>query len=524
MAAAAFELADDDVAVVIGSGAGGATLAHELCRHGRRVVCLEAGPRHTIADYRNDELFAFQQLTWFDKRSVSGDWSVATTSPGFPSYTVKAVGGTTNHWGALAFRQQPHELRARTTYGAIAGAELADWPVSADELAPYWLQAEERMGVTGTHGIPLLPLSPNYQVFDYGARRAGYRQVANDRHAINSQPRDGRSACLQLGFCGQGCKSGAKWSTLYTEIPKAEATGRFELRAGATALRIEVDPSPRGRGRVRGVEYVDAQGRRQFQRAAVVVVAANAVETPRLLLNSASARHPAGLANGSGWVGRGYMKHLNASAWGLFEKPVHMNRGVTMGGTIYDEARHDPARGFAGGYLLQAVQVGIPFLTSVITPAGWGAGYTKFVENYAHLSGIWLNGEDLPRAGNRVTLHASEKDGNGLPIPNVHVDEHANDRAMREHFYARADAVLRAAGATDVLRGTPLPASHNMGTARMSAKPADGVTDAWGRTHEVPNLYVADGSLFPTSSAENPTLTIVALAIRQAARIAGRAR
>ena len=224
------------------------------------------------------------------------------------------------------------------------------------------------MGVTGTHGIPHLPATNNFRVFEFGARELGYTRVANDRHAINSAPRDGRPGCLQLGFCGQGCKSMAKWSTLYAEVPRAEASGRFELRPGSMAVAIEHD----ARGRASGVVYVDAAGRRLRQRAAVVAVAGNAIETPRLLLNSASARYPQGLANGSGWVGRGYMKHLNASAWGLFPKPVRMNRGVTMGGTIYDESRLDPSRGFTGGYLLQAVQVGIPFLAWVIKPDGWG--------------------------------------------------------------------------------------------------------------------------------------------------------
>jgi hypothetical protein len=196
-----------------------------------------------------------------------------------------------------------------------------------------------------------------------------------------------------------------------------------------------------------------------------------------------------------------------------------MNHGVTMGGSIYDESRLDTKRGFVGGYLLQAVQVGIPFLTTVIKPDGWGREFTKFIEHYDHLSGIWMNGEDMPCAENRVTLHATEKDSFGVPIPHVHVDDHPNDIAMRRHFYERAEAVLRAAGAVDIMRGTPLPASHNMGTCRMSASPDAGVTNSYGRTHEVPNLYVTDGSLFPTSTSENPTQTIVALAIRQAAYI-----
>lgn len=514
------ELDDDSVIVVIGSGAGGAVIANELCQRGHRVVMLEAGPFLYPADYRNDEFFAFQQLTWLDRREATGSWSVARTSPGMPSYTAKVVGGTTALWGALAFRIQDHELRARSSYGQVDGADLADWPLTAAELDPWWTLAESRMGVTGTHGIPLLPVTNSYKVLHAGASRIGYRQIANDRHAINSRPRDGRPSCLQLGFCGQGCKSTAKWSTTYTEIPAALATGKLDLRTRSMALRLE----HRRADRVNAVLYADAEGRQQRQQAAAIVIAGNAVETPRLLLNSESGVAPQGLGNGNGLVGRYYTRHVNASLFGLFPEQVEMERGVAMSGTVYDEMGHDPSRGFVGGYMFQGVQVGVPYLAAVINPEGWGPSFTRFIGRYDHLAGVWLNGEDLPRAGNRITLHRSEKDQHGLPIASVHVDEHPNDLAMREHFYRQSEALMRAAGATEVMRGSPVSASHNMGSCRMSASPDTGVADPMGRSHQVKNLYIGDGSLFPTSTAENPTLTIVALALRQAEHISRVAR
>ena len=438
--------------VVIGSGAGGATIAHELCRRGVPVVLLEAGRRIEPEEFRNDELFAFGQLSWLDPRTTSGTWDITRTSPQLPAWTVKAVGGSTVHWGALSYRIQDHEFAARSRYGQIDGAALADWPFDASELAPWYARAEQRLGVTGTHGIARLPVNNHYKVLWNGATRIGYRHVDNNRHAINSQTRDGRPGCFELGFCTSGCKSRAKWSTLYTEIPAAEATGKLELRTGAMVLRIEHD----ARGHASTVVYADAANNRFAQRAKLVCVAGNGIETPRLLLNSASAKFPQGLANGSGLVGRHFMKHMNALVVGMFDRPVHMERGPTASGTVYDEARFDPMRGFAGGYLLQAAHVGLPSFATAVSPGAWGANFTRWIEHYAHLAGVWMNGEDLPVANNRISLHPSIKDAHGLPVAHLHVDDHANDLAMRKHFIKQARAVLGAAGATDFLRRTAL--------------------------------------------------------------------
>ncbi|UCG71377.1 MAG: GMC family oxidoreductase [Chromatiales bacterium] len=513
----AIELDDTGAVVIVGSGAGGGTLAGELCARGVRVVLLEAGPRIPSSEFRNDEAFAFQQLSWRDPRQATGTWATARLSPDTPAWMVKAVGGSTLHWNGLSYRIQPREFRARTEYGAIDDANLADWPLSAEELDPYYSAAEKRLGVTGTHGIPAHPPNNNFRVLAAGARRIGYRQVANDRQAINSEPRDGRPACLQLGFCNQGCRIDAKWTAANSEVPRAERTGRLDLRPGAMALTITVNE----KGRVDGVIYSDSEGRRQRQRARVVCVAGNAIETPRVLLNSATAAWPDGLANSSGQVGRNYMHHVAALAFAVFERPVHMHRGITVPGTVFDESGHDPARGFAGGYLMEAAAAGPAFLSALIDPGGWGPDFAALMERYDHMAGVLLNGEDLPREDNRVSLHSSAKDQHGLPIPVVHVDEHTNDVAMREHFFRQVRRLYEAVGAVDVRDPLPLSSAHNLGTCRMSAKSGDGVVNRFGQTHDIDNLFVSDGSQFTTSSSENPTLTIVALALRQAEYLAG---
>ena len=515
--AARFELSDDTVVVVIGSGAGGGTLANELAQKGVKVVCLEAGVQNDIPDFINDEWESFAQLSWGDKRTTSGSWRVATDFPNLPAWTVKSVGGTTVHWAGASLRIQEHEFRALSTYGKVAGANLLDWPVTAEELSPWYAKAEFKMGTTGTNDIPRLPGNNNYKVLAHGAKLLGYKEFHTGNMSINSRPRDGRGSCQQIGFCFQGCKSGAKWSTLYTEIPKALATGKMELRSGCQVLRIEHDKT----GRVTGVVYADKDGNLHNQKARVVAVAANSIETARLLLNSESNRFAHGLANGSGQVGRNYMRHMTGSVYAVFDKPVHMYRGTTMAGIVRDEAVHKPSRGFVGGYEMETISLGVPFMAAFLNPGGWGREFTSALDSYDRMAGMWLVGEDLPQETNRVTLNTAEKDRFGMPIPNVHYDDHANDLAMRKHAYDRGAALYMAAGANRTILTPPYPSTHNLGTCRMSAKAADGVVNRWGQAHEVRNLFISDGSQFTTSAAENPTLTIVALAIRQADHIAG---
>jgi choline dehydrogenase-like flavoprotein len=513
---ATYEQSDDSVVVVVGSGAGGGTLANELCQKGIKVVLLEAGKRYTIADFMNDEWDSFIQLAWLDKRTTSGTWRVAKDFPNLPAWICKTVGGSTVHWAGASLRFQEHEFRVRSEYGDIPGANLLDWPLTLQELEPYYARAEDKLGVTRTNGIPGLPGNNNFKVMYNGATRIGYKDVHTGRMAINSRTRDGRPSCLQLGFCFQGCKSGAKWSTLYTEIPKAEETGLLELRPESMALRIEHDDA----GKVTGVLYADAEGNQHVQKARAVCVACNSIESPRLLLNSASNMFPDGLANSSGQVGRNYMRHTTGSVYAIFEQPVRMYRGTTMAGIITDESRHDTSRGFAGGYELETLSLGLPFMAAFLEPGAWGPEFTAAMEAYDHMAGMWIVGEDMPQESNRVTLHPEEVDHWGLPIPNVHFDDHDNDLAMRNHAYKQGRAVYEAVDARQVFETPPYPSTHNLGTNRMSERPQDGVVNKWGQSHDIANLFVSDGSQFTSGAAENPTLTIVTLAIRQAEYIA----
>jgi choline dehydrogenase-like flavoprotein len=263
--------------------------------------------------------------------------------------------------------------------------------------------------------------------------------------------------------------------------------------------------------------YRDPQGIEQRQRARIVCVACNSVETPRLLLLSESAKYPHGLANSSGQVGRNYCRHTGGFVWGVFEQPIHMWRGATLAGIVEDEIKNEPKRGFVGGYHLELAALDLPSLPLSGFPSTmWGRELGFVMDHYRSLAGMYINGEDMARPTNRVTLNAGVKDAFGLPVANIHMDEHVNNNAMRAHAQRQAKAMYEAVGAIRVVNSRQTPATHNMCTARMSRDPAEGVADAHGRTHDIPNLFISDGSAMSSPGSANPTLTIVALALRQA--------
>ncbi|SDS12248.1 Choline dehydrogenase [Nocardioides scoriae] len=507
---------DEEVVVIVGSGAGGGTVAYELTQKGIPCVVLEAGPWLLPEDYENDEWAAFNQMAWLDNRTASGPYRVATDFPNLPAWIVKAVGGTTTHWSGATPRFREYEFKTRSHYGRIEGANLLDWPITLADLAPYYDRAEKAIGSTHRHGRPALPANNNYKVLANGAEKVGYKFYATGPYGTNAEPYDGRPASIQDGFNFQGDKSTAKWSTAVREIPRAVATGKCEVRPSSQAVQVTHDAS----GRADAVLYLDADGNLHRQAAKVVCVAGNSIESPRLLLMSASSLHPDGLANSSGQVGRNYMRHTTGSVYARFDQPVRMYRGETMAGIIADEARLDTSRGFAGGYYMETLSLGPAFLAAFAEPGSWGPEFTEILDAYSRTAGMWVVGEDMPQETNRVTLSSGHQDQWGLPAPDVHFEDHPNDVAMREHGYGRADMLYEAVGANGTHHTPPYPATHNLGTCRMSERPEDGVVDAFGQAHDVPGLYVSDGSVMTTGAAANPTLTIVALAIRQAEHIA----
>jgi len=507
--------------LVVGTGAGGGNVIRELCLNGVSVVALEAGPRYLPEkDFESDEWTMFGKLSWADPVLSAGD-----NPPAMPTWTCKTVGGSTVHWTGNALRPSAYELRARSTYGPIAQTSLVDWPVTLEELEPWYEKAERYMGVTG-RVQPLQIPSANYLAIKKGADKLGL-SIRPTNIGVNSVGEyDGRPGCTQRGHCMQGCSNSAMWSTLTEAIPKAEKTGWLDLRTNCQALSVNTDQS----GRAVSVTYARTDGTIEVQHARIIVLAGSAVQTPRLLLHSASSLHPDGLANSSGLVGRNYMRHVTGTSFALMPFEVHGYMGITTTGTI--DAFHDwrpDTQGYVGGFNLVTVFMGPPALAIFSQPGplishsgalgSWGKPLTEMMEHYTQLSGLHFIGEDLPQERNGVTLHPTEKDKFGVPVPVLTVYEHENNQTMREFAWSKADEIWDAAGATKSYRVPPFPDTHLLGTCRMGDDPGTSVVNRWGAAHDVDNLYIADGSVFPTATAENPALTISALAIRQADHI-----
>lgn len=496
---------------IVGVGSAGGVLVQRLARAGFRVVALEAGPFwDTEKDWVSDEKGS-HELYWNDLRITGGTDPLALGS----NNCGKGVGGGSVHWAAFAPRFHPSDFRVYSEDGVGV-----DWPMSYWDLKPYYELLEREMPVAGPawfpwgdpHGHPYgpHPLSGRGDVLVRGCTKLGIRSVAGGPVAILSASHGDRPHCIYRGFCIQGCKVGAKASTLITHVPDAISHGA-EIRAHAMASRVSV----RQDGRVDGVFYFDREGKEQFQRARAVIVSGYAIETPRLLLNSACPGHRQGLANSSGTLGKYLMAQAGNVVAGRFEELIRLYKAPPAHALSEEFYETDPRRGFARGFAIQTVgPLPVAFAKQMVAAMGaWGWGMRRVMMDYNHWSTLGVLGEILPWEDNRVEL-AEEKDQHGLPVAKVTFNLHDNDKKLIEFGKQKVMEIMWAAGAKQVVQESRF--AHLVGAARMGRDPSTSVVDKFGRTHDIPNLFVCDGSILPTQGSANPGLTIQALAARTA--------
>jgi choline dehydrogenase-like flavoprotein len=521
--------------LIIGAGAAGGVVAKELATAGFQVVVLEQGPWLHEKDFRHDEIWAQDRhaLTNDHRRQPNTRRETeAEQAAVLPTVSYgRMVGGGSVHFTANYWRFHEIDFIERSRKGSVPGTGFDDWPIGYADLEPYYTKAEWELGVSGQTGVnrwdpprsrpyplPPLPIKSAGVLAERGARKLGWT-AAPSPMAILSAPYRGRGACVQCGFCeGFGCETQAKSSTLVSVIPAAVATGRCEIRPESYVHRIEVDR----RGWVTGAVYFDRAGKEQRQRARAVVVCANGAETPRLLLMSASNRFPDGLANSSGLVGKYLMFNGGAFAGGLFEHEINGYRGVHVSRVIHDFYELDPTLGIVGG---GGIDTRFDFPPIAFAMFGlrpdaprWGAGYKQALRNdYTRTMFALAHTTSLPVDTNSVSLDPELKDAWGLPAIRITFREHENDRRLYRFFLDRNLELLEAAGAVRRWAfplDTYFPAVHLLGTCRMGNDPARSVVDRSHRAHDVPNLFLVDGSSFVTGGRGQPTCTIQALAYR----------
>lgn len=525
--------------VVIGSGAAGGVIARELSRAGHSVVVLEQGPRLAPHEFRHDEwAYIFDdELDWGPRqghpqtfRKTEND--VARIVDGWgPAAYARVVGGSHSHFSGNYWRLRPVDFTERSLLGPISGSTFSDWPISYEELEPYYTLVDWEVGVSGAPGsfepprskgypLPPMPVKSPGVLLERGARKLGLHADPAPV-AILSQPYNGRSACIHCGFCnGFACEVGAKGSSHLVMIPQAEATGRCEVRSESTVFRIETDAA----GRASQVVYFDREGVEQAQKARAVVLSANGAETPRLLLDSASGRHPDGLANSSGYVGKNLMFNTWTWAVGLFEHPVNAYKSIPTTRVVHDYYSIDPKHGFYGGGGIdsRSPSDGLP-LASVdwaYRPGvrNWGAGFKETLKEYfTHTASFTGHSTSLPRLSNNISLDPDVRDKWGRPALRVTYKDHPDDMNTMRFFRDRCLQLLDAAGARETWSLPVMEqeaSNHLLGTCRMGDDPDTSVVDRHNRAHDVPNLFICDGSSLVTSGRGQPTMTIQALAFR----------
>jgi choline dehydrogenase-like flavoprotein len=542
---ASFKPSEEVDFVIVGSGAAGGVLAKELSTAGFKVVVLEQGPWIAPSEFSHDEITQGREHQLVNNpqrqpqtfRKTPDEKAEAQMS----AIYGRVVGGGTVHFTGNYWRFHEIDFIERSRRGPVEGTGFADWPLTYADLEPYYTKVEWEVGVSGLAGaspfdpprskpypVPPLPVKSSGVIFERAAWKMGWHPFPSPL-AILSQPYRGRAGCVYCGRCaGFGCEVGAKSSTLASVIPVAQQTGRCEIRTGSYAFRVRTNRH----GRATGVAYFDGQRRQHFQKARAVIVSANGAETPRLLLLSKSGRFPRGLANSSGLVGKYLMVNAHAFVSAVFEHPLNDYTSAAVSRTLQDFYELDPKLGFYGGGALDA-RFGRPPIGFALgsVPAGgprWGKGYKDWLaESYTRSMTVMCHATSLAVEANGFSLDPELKDAWGLPALRMTYKDHPDDLKTAKWLQDRALELL---AKTDATKLWPAPveeqthAVHLLGTCRMGTDPKASVIDADHRTHDVPNLFLCDGSSFVTSGRGQPTMTIQALAFRAADRIAAAAR
>ncbi|WP_186760688.1 GMC family oxidoreductase [Arthrobacter alpinus] len=497
--------------VIVGCGAGGSTLLQRLARAGWRALALDAGPFwDPDRDWVSDEAGS-HHLYWNEPRVIAGNDPIPLGS----NNSGRGVGGSMVHYAGYVPRFHPSDFSTRTLDGVGA-----DWPLQYQDLRRYYQDIEEELPVAGEHwpwgephGYPHSPhpVSGNGELFQRGALAAGITTKVGPV-AITNGRFGNRPHCIYRGFCLQGCKVNAKASPLITHIPDALANGG-EVRPDSMVTSIDVNART---GLATGVHYIRG-GVAHFQRARTVAVAGYSIETPRLLLNSASPRFPDGLCNDFDQVGRYLMVQGAPQTAGRFDAEVRMWKGPPPEVSSEDFYETDPRKPYKRGFSIQTVSpLPITWAEHVMAQGHWGPALRNYMSDYVHWACLGALCEFLPQAENRVTL-ADETDRHGLPVARFSYSQCENDRALMNAAQEKMELILTAAGADEVI--TIDRYAHLVGGARMAATQKEGVVDADCRSFAVANLLITDGSVLPTQGSANPALTIMAVAARAADRL-----
>ncbi len=510
--------------VIVGSGASGAAAAWNLADTRMQILCLEQGEWTKPSEYpsttRDWEARHFGEFSASpNRRGRVTDYPINETDSPIAIANFNGVGGGTILYNAHFPRFHPSDFRVRTLDGVAD-----DWPIDYETLEPYYDENDRMMGVSGLTGDPAyppktaimrpVPLGRAGQTLGKGFNELGWHWWPSDA-AVATEPYDGRAQCINLSACTSGCAQGAKGSTDVTYWPHAIRAG-VKLQTRARVSEVTVDKNDMATG----VIYFDKDGIERFQPAEVVILACNGVGTPRLLLNSKSNRFPHGLANRSGLVGKNLMFHPYASIQGIFDEPLDGARGPGVCIWSQEFYETDLSRGFVRGFTYEINRgrgpVGTAYTGVFSGRIPWGkehhSHYRRMVDR---ITGMVAICEDLPEETNTVTIDEGLLDPDGIPCPKLNYTLSENSRNMLNFSIERATEVLKAAGAHDVISDAPIAGGgwHLMGTARMGTNPERSVVNEWGRSHDVRNLFIVDGSLFVTSAGVNPTRTIGALAL-----------